>query len=259
MISDDFVKQKSLLWKIDERTIYREYLQWLFLQVFYQHKFSQSSAFFKGGTALRLLFRSFRFSEDLDFTCTGTPENLQAVIDEVVNFLPKETNLEVHLRDEKFFAKVGLGVRIVFSGKGFKQPLGIRLDFSFREKPLDGLLTVPICQDYPISMLPPIAHYSKKEITAEKIRAIFARNKNRDIFDLWFLLKSGENIPWDMVEEKMKYYPEIVFSKDLLVEKISSLKPADFTADLNQFLPVNYRNLYNSFLTELTQLIKQQV
>lgn len=258
MISDDFVKQKSFQWKIDERTIYREYLQWLFLQAFYQHEFSQIAAYFKGGTALRLLFGSFRFSEDLDFTCTGLSKDLEAVVDKVATFLPKETGLEVNLRDKKFFSDVGLGVRIVFSGRNFKQPLGIKLDFSFREKPLDGVITTPVCNDYPISMLPPMAHYSKKEIVAEKIRAIFARDKNRDMFDLWFLLKGGEIIPWEMVTQKMKYYPEINFSKELLENKIASLKPKDFITDLNQFLPINYRNSYNGFLMELAELVKKQ-
>lgn len=259
MISDSFVKQKSILWKIDERTIYREYLQWLFLQVFYQHKFSQTAAYFKGGTALRLIFGSFRFSEDLDFTCIASPDDLELVVNQVTKFLPKETGLNINLRDKKFFRDVGLGMRIVFSGGNFKQPLGIKLDFSFREKPLDGVVTTPVCSDYPISMLPPMAHYSKKEIVAEKVRAIFARDKSRDMFDLWFLLKGGENIPWEMVIQKMKYYPDIDFSKELLLEKITALKPHDFTHDLNQFLPVNYRNSYVSFITELAELTKKQI
>ncbi|MEK9184757.1 MAG: nucleotidyl transferase AbiEii/AbiGii toxin family protein [Patescibacteria group bacterium] len=255
MISDDFVKQKNSIWKIDERTIYREYLQWLFLQWFYRQNFSQSMAYFKGGTALRLLFGSFRFSEDLDFTCTGTADDIEKVLAEVINSLVKETGLTINLRDRKYFADFGLGIRMVFSGLAFKQPLGIRLDFSFREKPLDYEVTIPECQDYPLSMFPSVFHYSKREILAEKVRAIFARSKVRDIFDLWFLLKNKEEIPWDMIGEKMKYYPKIEFSKEILSEKVNSVNPKDFATNLNQFLPINYRGMHQKFLAELKNFL----
>lgn len=67
MISKGQIRELSQKFAIDEFSVIREYLQVLFLSALYDQKES-SKIYFKGGTALRLLLNSFRFSEDLDFT-----------------------------------------------------------------------------------------------------------------------------------------------------------------------------------------------
>src|SRR3972149_1697860 len=67
MITKDQIKNLSEIFQIDEFSIFREYLQLIFLSYLYQEK-GASKIIFKGGTALRLLFGSPRFSEDLDFS-----------------------------------------------------------------------------------------------------------------------------------------------------------------------------------------------
>jgi len=67
MLDKDTAQDLSRELRIDLFTVYREYLQLLFLKYFYNQKESQK-IYFKGGTALRFLYGSFRFSEDLDFT-----------------------------------------------------------------------------------------------------------------------------------------------------------------------------------------------
>jgi predicted nucleotidyltransferase component of viral defense system len=47
--------------------VVREYFQHLFLSAIYRKKGSEK-LLFKGGTALRIVWHSPRFSEDLDFT-----------------------------------------------------------------------------------------------------------------------------------------------------------------------------------------------
>ena len=54
--------------------IVREYVQHLFLTELYQLPESEK-LLFKGGTALRIIFDSPRFSEDLDFSLIGIPPN----------------------------------------------------------------------------------------------------------------------------------------------------------------------------------------
>lgn len=256
MISQNFVKSKASGEKIDERTIFREYLQLVFLRQLYSQKFSGTKVYFKGGTAIRFLFNSFRFSEDLDFTCTGSFDDIEKILQDSLSPLKIESGCEVSLKDKKTFKDVGLGFRIVFSGKDFRQPVGIRLDFSFREKSLDSDSSVINVIDYPLSNFPVVTHYSKKELLAEKIRAALARDKGRDIFDLWFLLKQKTEISWDMVSEKMKYYPEIKFSKEKLKEKVERVTVNDLKNDLNQFLPINYRTIYPQVLLELKEFIR---
>ena len=48
----------------------REYCQHLFLSALYQHR-EANRVLFKGGTALRIIYGSPRFSEDLDFSGFG--------------------------------------------------------------------------------------------------------------------------------------------------------------------------------------------
>lgn len=255
MISKSFVKSKTTEEQIDEGTILREYLQLVFLRQFYSRKFLGTKIYFKGGTAIRFLFNSFRFSEDLDFTCTGLFGDVEKILQDSLSFIKDESGCEISLKDRKVFKDVGLGFRMVFSNKDFRQPIGIRLDFSFREKSLDPDSSVINIANYPLSNFPVITHYSKKEILAEKIRAIFTRDKQRDIFDIWFLLKQKTEIPWEMVSEKMKYHPQIEFSKEKLIEKINKITVNGLKNDLNQFLAISYRRIYPQVLSELKEFI----
>ena len=67
MISPEGVKQLSTRYQTNPLTIAREYAQHCFLSEFYKSKESDR-LLFKGGTALRLIYQSPRYSEDLDFT-----------------------------------------------------------------------------------------------------------------------------------------------------------------------------------------------
>lgn len=257
MISTDFLSRKAKDSKIDEFTILREYFQLLFLRYFYEEKFLNSKVYFKGGTAIRLLFNSFRFSEDLDFILVGSVESIGKHIGKILPKIQTESNSQIMIKDEKLFEQRGIGYRLVFRNSFVSQPLGIKLDFSLREKPLDPESSVLTVFDYPINPPPIVNHLSRKEILAEKIRAIFVRGKPRDWFDLSFLLKQGEKINWKMVSEKMKYYPEVKYSRAILKKRIKELKDENFSKDLNQFLPESYRNHYTKRI--LAEMILNQI
>src|SRR3989339_883971 len=59
-----------------------EYCQHIFLSQFYQLP-SSERVFFKGGTALRIVFASPRFSEDLDFSSDLMIKHLQPVSEKI--------------------------------------------------------------------------------------------------------------------------------------------------------------------------------
>lgn len=63
MLDEEACKNLAKELKIDLFTVWREYLQLLFLKYFYAGK-NTEKVYFRGGTALRFLFGSFRFSED---------------------------------------------------------------------------------------------------------------------------------------------------------------------------------------------------
>jgi len=258
MISLDFITRKANSSLVDKYTIIREYLQLVFLRYFYEVK-RGPKCFFKGGTAIRFLFNSFRFSEDLDFTCLGESEKIKDNLEnEVLPKVESESGFKVLIKDEKSFGKIGVGYRLSFQpNELISQPLGIRLDFSFREKPLEPEVSAISVFDYPITPFPLINHLSKKEILSEKIRAILTRNAPRDLFDLWFLLKQGTSLSWDFVIEKMKYYPEIKYGGEILEKEIQKYKTTDLKNDLNQFLPSSYRSYYTKIPEETLVLLKE--
>lgn len=259
MISADFVDEKASRSQIDRYSIIREYFQLLLLRYFYEVEGAEElKAYFKGGTALRFLFGSFRFSEDLDFTCGGATDRLLKVLQTILPKLELESGCEVLIKDERVFEERGVGYRLVFQSHSLlKQPLGVRLDFSFRETPLEPEVSAVTPLDYPISPFPLVKHLSAKEILAEKIRAVLTRSQPRDLFDLWFLLKREVGLRWDFVTEKMKYYPDVPFSQRLLLKKVEEFKPEGLEKDLNKFLPRNYRNYYPKFVEETLGLLKE--
>ena len=57
----------------------------------------------------------------------------------------------------------------------------------------------------------------KPEIMAEKLRALSMREKPRDLYDIWYLMKQGVNINEDLYWAKMKAVkinPEIKITID---------------------------------------------
>src|SRR3989338_11249233 len=100
MLNYDFLDKKARESKIDRITIFREYWQLLLLQRFYLTRGSEK-LFFKGGTAIRFLLGSFRFSEDLDFTSTVKKNIGEKLIKEIFIYFQKNTNLAMELKKEK--------------------------------------------------------------------------------------------------------------------------------------------------------------
>jgi len=75
MITKSQIETLSKKYQIDGFTIMREFLQLTLLNYLYQHV-KGGQIYFKGGTAIKLLLGSPRFSEDLDFS---TPYNKNLV------------------------------------------------------------------------------------------------------------------------------------------------------------------------------------
>lgn len=67
MVSDNILQRLSDEIGIDKYSVLREVIQIQFLEELYKTDESRD-IFFKGGTALKILFGSNRYSEDLDFT-----------------------------------------------------------------------------------------------------------------------------------------------------------------------------------------------
>ena len=220
MITGKQVEELSKLYQIDEFTIRREYLQLVFLSYLYQIK-EAKNIYFKGGTAVRLLFGSARFSEDLDFSTTYSKIQIRKIIKEVERSINQEIpGLQIFLL---YSGKEGERFRIKYQADESKYPLVIRLDFH-QVKRIGKTAISPLLTKFPIVIFPLISHLDQKEILSEKIRALITRGKGRDFFDVWYLLEKG-------------VVPAGKINKKIVVNKIKKHSQARLNRDLSQFLP----------------------
>jgi len=255
MINYNFVLKKAKNAKIDRITILREYWQLLFLQKIYLLK-QAGNIYFKGGTAIRFIWKSFRFSEDLDFISKLSQKESVEVIKSVFKSLKREASAKISLRKQRVI-RDSLRYRLIFEHGFLKYPISIRIDFNQREKPLTREEDVLTPFDYPISPYPLIIYLAGEEILAEKFRALLARGKARDVFDIWFLLTKGVEINKKYLRKKMKIYSKKDYSIEKIIAKIKKFDEKKLKKDLNKFLPENYRNFYKKLPKKTVEMIEK--
>ncbi len=191
-----------------------DYAQHLFLYFLYRR--IKDELLFKGGTCLQKTFGLDRFSEDLDFTVNETID-LTAIAGDITSFgYPAEISKE---KEDEF------GISYVLKAKGAlydgreKSLAYVRAEMSKREKAILGYevkTITPIYHD-----LPPytIAAMHLEEILAEKVRAIMTREKARDVYDLWFMMKKGVSMNTGLIKRKLEFYGA-EFHRDYFLESI---------------------------------------
>jgi len=235
MITQKQVSSLAKKYKINESIVAREFIQISFLKELYEESFSKE-IFFKGGTAIRLLFGGKRFSEDLDFTVLSEEKEF---LDKIVTFFAKL---------EKQYA-FSFKERQTMTGKTFlltadlpflKSNVFVKLDFSIRENVLQPTKSI-IDTGYPIIIQSFIHSLSIDEILAEKVRAVLKREKHRDLYDLWVLQELGAKIDLKLIKLKLDYYNE-EFQVKRLQERLGVFSKDEFIKDLRPFVPINERD-----------------
>jgi predicted nucleotidyltransferase component of viral defense system len=253
MITRDQVALRARKQGINETTIFREYLQLLFLSKFYS--FTESNkVFFKGGTALHLIYRTPRFSEDLDFTVELSEKSLLLLVEKTFQELSKEAKATFKER------KVVVGKKFLLTALPDVLPykVFVSLDFSFRERVIEPSKSI-IETDYPVLFTSYIYHLSENEILAEKIRAILTRKKGRDIYDLWFLLSQGASIKAKLVKEKLKYYHLENLNPADIVKRVEEFPSDQFVKDLRPFVPIHERDKLLDFFTYVKDYLRKNL
>ena len=232
MITENQIHSLAKRWEIDQITVMREYLQILFLFYLYAQRKSDK-IFFKGGTAIRFLFGSFRFSEDLDFTGTLGSDEIIGLFNNACSDLSREIPaVEIENFKKKRNSIVS---RIRYTPKPDIYPMGIHLEISIRERPITKAAS-HIETLLPISPYPIVTHLEGEEIMAEKIRAMLKRAKGRDLFDLWYLLSKEVKPNWDMIKKKMEFYNDTATLADV-VSAVKAFNQKKLFDDLAKFLP----------------------
>ncbi len=234
MITKEQIKALSQKYSINESIVAREFVQISFLKELYEDKIS-NGIFFKGGTAIRLLYGGKRFSEDLDFTVQIEEPIFIEHISKLFNKL--ENQYPFSFKERKTIT--GKTYLLTATQPFLKSEVFVKLDFSIRENVLQPTKSI-LETEYPVIVQSFVHSLSKDEILAEKIRAVLKREKHRDLYDLWILQELGAKVDVELIKEKMKYYCE-KFDSDVLMKRLGIFSKEEFIKDLRPFVPIHER------------------
>jgi predicted nucleotidyltransferase component of viral defense system len=141
--------------------------------------------YFQGGTALRIVYGSPRFSEDLDFGSAlhDLDEIETAVLHTLVEI--EREGIKTRIVDS---VKTRGGYLAVIAFTLGSTTVQIRLEASFREKELRGE-TETIASDF----VPPYSIHvlAQEQLVGGNLAALLDRKKPRDFYDLYSLLQKG--------------------------------------------------------------------
>lgn len=244
MIEARILKQFSDRYQTTMNNVVREYLQHLFLSFLYQEKKSES-LLFKGGTALRLIWQSPRFSEDLDFTGSKISISHIESLMEVVLARIESEGIKTDIEESK---KTSGGYLAIFHFRTNEYESDIQVEISLRTEPKNAGVVSLISP----ALLPPytLVHLDKKKLVGEKIQACLTRAKARDFYDLYFILRS--RLAFADIFSKDK----ILKTKLLMAIKDQKL---DIRSELKRFLPKNQRLLLKNFQSALLAEIEKSL
>ncbi|MFH1283401.1 MAG: nucleotidyl transferase AbiEii/AbiGii toxin family protein [bacterium] len=235
MISSEIIKELAVKHQTTELNVVREYFQHLFLYYFYIQKPS-SKVLFKGGTALRVIYASPRFSEDLDFsTEIKSISTLEDLVLEALSEMERE-GLSGKIRESK--ATSGGYLSIIYFEFGNRK-ITIQIEVSLRNKGIKGE-TVTIASDF----IPPytLEQLLQEDLVDEKIKALFSRQKPRDFYDLYFMLRAN------LIPTQKKS----LMTKTL---KILQNTKIPFAKELKVFLPQSHWAVIKTFKESLEREI----
>lgn len=229
--------------------IIREYVQHLFLTELYQLPGSEK-LLFKGGTALRIVYGSPRFSEDLDFSFFGAPSDEVGVFveDIFINVLQKLESMGIHIEiSNKSTSTSGgyLGLATLHTDN--YSPVNIEINVSSRDKgailgEVDSI-TNNFVPTYTLHHLP------QEKLVDEKIfGALIERKKPRDYYDLYFMMRKG------MLSSEQK-----MSLGDIAYEIIDGSNRVDFQGELGIFLPANQQDIIRNFHQTLEREMRNQL
>jgi len=238
MIEREFIKRIAAKYQTTIFNVLREYSQNLFLSHLYLLRGSERMLF-KGGTALRLIYNSPRFSEYLDFTAVNISKlEIENLLQDV---LVEIERLDIRVGISEF--SVTSGGYIAFASLNvLDEKVSIEFNISKRitrhKKGEVVLISNDFIPSYNLVQLP------QKELVNKKIAALLTRAKAGDFFDLYFILRKNLLA----TEQKKVLYK--------VLEKLKE-RDYDFSKELKIFLPKSHQAVIKNFKSTLQREIEK--
>lgn len=237
MLPSDKLREFAVKKQTTELNIRREYSQHVFLSYFYQ-KAQSEKIFFKGGTALRFFHNSPRFSQDLDFSTSGSDiSTIETIIQNTLIEIGRE-GIKTNIVESK---KTTGGYLAIIEFLLGETKVAIQIEISFRDKDAQGEVTTIVNDFIPAYTIIGLA---QKQLVRQKIQALLSRKKPRDFYDLYFILRSNLLPPKE---------------RGILLQILRVLNRVNisFSKELKQFLPKSHWALIKNFKSALEREIKK--
>lgn len=228
--------------------IIREYFQHMFLGELYKLPGAERMLF-KGGTALRVIYGSPRFSEDLDFSIFNIEQYQQEkFIDDIFN------NVLVEI--ERIGIKVELGPKPGPTKEGYYgdatfkiydyPSVAVSINVSSRNgQDIKGEVD-SISSDFVPTYN--VFHLPQEKLVEEKIDALLERKKARDFYDLYFIMRKNMLTPAQKARLNQK--------KDEITLEAGRV---DFRNELSVLLPQNQQDIIRDFKNNLLNELNRQL
>lgn len=191
---------------------------------------------FKGGTALYKLYSLNRFSEDLDFTLASKKLKLEPLLYKIIRKLAS-IGISGKIKEIKKY-QTGIAASLLIKGPlydGSKPSLSyLSLDFSMRERPVYQPVIERIFPSYRDIPSFEVFVMPLEEMLAEKVRSIIMRDKARDVYDTWFLLKKGIKPDLNLINKKLKIHKQ-TFGYAFFISQLAA-KEKTWKQDLQELL-----------------------
>lgn len=197
--------------KIDITQIIREFWETIILKGLFD-SLEGRTLIFKGGTALRLVYGSPRFSEDLDFSLTEDrlKDKFRQLIKKIVSPYPE---LSITVLEEKHYTYLA-EIKVV---EGYlPSPFRIKIEISKRhERGYKSKLSLISSQVSTIQCLGRVS--TIEQLYKDKLSCLSERAKPKDVFDLWYICQRLKkpyvpvtaSIPKkELVRDLRKYLPK---------------------------------------------------
>ena len=214
--------------KISYDKIIREEAEMLFLDEFSKNKLSSNLVFY-GGTALRLVYDSPRFSEDIDLIKIGNvkfSEFEKFALGVAIKFGWRLSDIKD--KRQTIFALFNI------KDENLKHPFSLKIEIHKPAKRIKLDSKLEIIKS-PTSILSPLFLVATlPELKKMKEAALTDRQKARDVFDLWYIAR------------KLR----IAFT---LPKNTPEFKKREFTNELQVFLPINYYKIIGQLYEQVAK------
>jgi len=204
--------------------ILKEHYQIYILDQLYKSNFADSLVF-KGGTALRLIYNSVRFSEDLDFSLIQNIKynDFKKTIEQIINKFPESKIQDIYDKYNTLYAK------IVFQVDFKPIPIGIKIEINKNRGKIDFKHTVGLSKSLFNNIEVVSKVFTLDAILKDKMEILSegVRRQPRDLFDTWYI-NQKLNSDFEILE-KYKY------SKKELMDGLNPLLPKKYQKTMDLF------------------------